>query len=206
MPDARQLPHVLRLLDDPSPTVQEAVTAALLDWGDGLDAALSDLDTDEDTRASVHALLDDRAEAGADGETTVETTEVTEVTAVVHFDEDDQLSAEIIEDNREPSRMPMFAPGQLVRHRSYGYRGVIVERDDICRAEDSWYQANQTQPSKDQPWYHVLVDGSDQITYAAQSSLLPDESLRTVDHPLVRYFFRGFDDGHYERNDQAWPE
>ncbi len=204
MPDARQLPHVLRLLDDPSPTVQQAVTAALLDWGDSLDDALADLDADPATCASVRALLDgcgDDARAHDKRPATA-----TEVTAVVHFDEDDKLSAEIIEDNRKPRRQPFFGPGQLVRHRRYGYRGVIVERDDECRAEDSWYRSNTTQPPKDQPWYHVLVDGSDQITYAAQSSLLPDESLRAVDHPLVRYFFAGFHDGHYERNEQAWPE
>ena len=55
---------------------------------------------------------------------------------------------------------PVFESGQLVRHRRYGYRGVVVDRDEFCQADDEWYSKNQTQPNRDQPWYHVLVDGS----------------------------------------------
>lgn len=52
----------------------------------------------------------------------------------------------------------VFEPGQLVRHRRYGYRGVVVDRDEFCEADDEWYSKNQTQPDRDQPWYHVLVE------------------------------------------------
>ena len=53
-----------------------------------------------------------------------------------------------------------FDVGTLVRHRRYGYRGVIVAFDATCQASDQWYYSNQTQPSHDQPWYHVLVHES----------------------------------------------
>lgn len=100
----------------------------------------------------------------------------------------------------------MFCPGQLVRHVRYGYRGVVVEVNTVCRAPDDWYEANRTQPDRQQPWYHVLVDGSDNVTYAAQSSLTVDDSLAPVEHPLIVVFFDDFDRGQYLRNDQPWPE
>lgn len=102
-------------------------------------------------------------------------------------------------------RPPVFEPGQLVRHRRYGYRGVVVDRDESCQADDAWYNKNQTQPDRDQPWYHVLVDGSLTCTYVAAENLFPDESGLPVDHPLVPHFFCGFQDGVYLRNNEPWP-
>jgi heat shock protein HspQ len=98
-----------------------------------------------------------------------------------------------------------FEPGQVVRHRRYGYRGVVVDADPTCEADDAWYRANRTHPDKDQPWYHVLVHNSMQVTYAAQSSLDEDDSGDEVVHPYVDHFFTGFHDGRYLRNDQPWP-
>lgn len=100
---------------------------------------------------------------------------------------------------------PLYSPGQLVRHRRYGYRGVIVDLDLTCQASEEWYRSNRTQPDRNQPWYHVLVDGSPHITYAAQTSLLPDDSGKQVRHHLLPYFFSGFENGRYLRNDRPWP-
>ena len=101
--------------------------------------------------------------------------------------------------------VPKFLPGTLVRHRRYGYRGVVVEYDPICRADKQWYRGNRTQPNRDQPWYHVLVHGSDTVTYAAEGNLQPDESGEPVEHPLVELFFSGQKNGRYLRNSRAWP-
>ena len=95
-----------------------------------------------------------------------------------------------------------FAVGELVKHRRYGYRGVIVDVDDFCRAPDEWYNSNQTQPERNQPWYHVLVHDSNSMTYAAQTSLEVDESREPIEHPLVDHFFSRFDGDRYIRNDQ----
>lgn len=100
---------------------------------------------------------------------------------------------------------PVFEPGQLVQHRRYGYRGVVVEREDSCQADDEWYARNQTQPDRDQPWYHVLVDGTSSCTYAASENLVADESGLPISHPLASYFFSEFADGRYVRNDEPWP-
>ena len=100
----------------------------------------------------------------------------------------------------QPNR-PRFAPGQLVRHVRYGYRGVVVDSDPTCMAEETWYYANQTQPGRNQPWYHVLVDGSPATTYAAQSSLTADESTAEIRHHLLDTLFSAFEDGRYVRNE-----
>jgi len=93
-----------------------------------------------------------------------------------------------------------FAPGELVFHRRYRYRGVVVDSDPVCQAAEDWYQSNQTQPDRDQPWYHVLVDGSAHTTYVAESNLMPDPTAEPITHPLVDEYFDGFQEGHYLRN------
>jgi len=103
------------------------------------------------------------------------------------------------------SEQPVFEPGQLVCHRRYGYRGVVVDRDEICQAGDEWYLKNQTQPDRNQPWYHVLVDGSSSSTYATSDSLVADPSGLPIEHPLLPYFFSEFKDGIYIRNENPWP-
>ena len=60
-----------------------------------------------------------------------------------------------------------FEVGQIVEHKIYEYRGLIVEIDPSCMASEDWYRSNQTQPEKNQPWYHILVDGTHHITYVA---------------------------------------
>ena len=99
---------------------------------------------------------------------------------------------------------PRFEPGELVKHRSYGYRGVVVARDPCCQASEEWFQSNQTQPAKDQPWYHVLVDQAAHVTYSAQSNLLADDSAQPVLHPMTSLFFSGFDKGRHLRNKVPW--
>ncbi|MEE3370512.1 MAG: heat shock protein HspQ [Planctomycetota bacterium] len=96
-------------------------------------------------------------------------------------------------------------PGQLVRHRRYGYRGVIVERDAHCQADEAWYLSNQTQPARDQIWYHVLVHESNACTYAAAENLVSDTSQLPIVHPLLTRFFSAWQAGRYLRNNQPWP-
>ncbi len=100
---------------------------------------------------------------------------------------------------------PNFERGQLVCHKRYGYRGVVVYYDLVCRADEQWYQSNMTRPGKGQPWYHVLVDATAQNTYAAEANLQADCSGQPVRHPLVVRFFGEFVDSRYIRNDQPWP-
>ncbi len=105
---------------------------------------------------------------------------------------------------REGDPPSLFFPGELVRHRRHGYRGVVVDFDSTCQAPDSWYQSNQSQPNRDQPWYHVLVDGSAHTTYAAEENLMMDFSREEVRHPMITLYFSAFVNGGYERNGRPW--
>lgn len=102
-----------------------------------------------------------------------------------------------------PYNEPKFQIGEVVEHIRYQYRGLIVDFDHSCEAEQEWYQSNQTQPEQAQPWYHILVDGNQHVTYVAQSNLKPDQTDRPVVHPLLNLFFYGLDEGEnrYLRND-----
>ena len=105
-----------------------------------------------------------------------------------------------------PSDARKFAMGDVIFHKKYFYRGVIVSIDDRCKAPDDWYQANQTQPNRNQPWCHVLVDGNQQVTYVAQSNLEYDQLGSTVVHPMLNLFFYGHDENEnkYLRNEIPW--
>jgi len=100
---------------------------------------------------------------------------------------------------------PKFERGQLILHRRYGYRGVIIDFELKCTAGEKWYQSNMTHPDKNQPWYHVLVHGTVSTTYAAEENLRTDTSRQPIEHPLVARFFKEFLDGRYIRNDEPWP-
>ena len=96
----------------------------------------------------------------------------------------------------------LFSPGQLIHHRLFDYRGVIVDVDATCQASDEWYeQVARSRPPRDQPWYHVLVHGATHMTYVAQRNLEPDESGQPIAHPLVDHFFSVFREGRYETGD-----
>ncbi len=91
-----------------------------------------------------------------------------------------------------------FSIGDLVQHKLFDYRGVIVDVDPHLMLCDEWYEAvARSRPPKDQPWYHVLVHDATPETYVAERNLEPDKSGAPVRHPLIGACFRSFSDGHY---------
>jgi len=95
---------------------------------------------------------------------------------------------------------PKFSPGDLVHHLKYDYRGVVVDVDPEFAGSEEWYEhMAKSRPPKDQPWYHVLVDGADHRTYVAERHLEPDESGQQIDHPELGRFFNRFDGRRYLR-------
>jgi heat shock protein HspQ len=88
--------------------------------------------------------------------------------------------------------------GQLVHHKLFGYRGVIYDVDYEFMLSEEWYeQVARSHPPRDEPWYHILVDGSEHETYVAQCNIESDLMESQVQHPLVQEYFTGFQDGHY---------
>jgi heat shock protein HspQ len=52
-----------------------------------------------------------------------------------------------------------FFIGQVVHHKLFYYRGVIVDVDNKFLGNDEWYtKVARSRPPKDQPRYHVLVN------------------------------------------------
>lgn len=90
------------------------------------------------------------------------------------------------------------AVGQLVKHKLFHYRGVVVDVDPVFMQSDEWYeQVAKTRPPKDEPWYHILVHDSNQETYVAQRNLEPDDSGEPIAHPELQSYFATFADGRY---------
>ena len=97
-------------------------------------------------------------------------------------------------------RRARFAVGQLIHHRLFDYRGVVFDVDPVFMGSEVWYeQVARTRPPKDQPWYHVLVDGADHTTYVAERNLETDSRSEPIHHPLVGTFFATFDGVHYRQ-------
>jgi heat shock protein HspQ len=97
-----------------------------------------------------------------------------------------------------------FSVGEVVHHQLFNYRGVIVDVDPEFQAPEEWYEAvAKSRPPKDQPWYHVLVDGAGHATYVAERNLEHDQNTNPVNHPLIKEFFSSFENGRYIRDDWA---
>lgn len=95
-------------------------------------------------------------------------------------------------------RRAQFAIGDLIHHRLFGYRGVIVDVDSTFQLTEEWYETvTKSRPPKDRPWYHVLVDHASHATYVAERNLEPDASGEPISHPMIEHFFSRFEGGRY---------
>ncbi len=91
-----------------------------------------------------------------------------------------------------------FCVGQLVRHRLFDYRGVIVDVDPEFAGNEEWYEMMAlTRPPRDKPWYHVLVHDSVHSTYVAESNIEPDLRGDPILHPELEHYFSGYQNGLY---------
>jgi heat shock protein HspQ len=104
-------------------------------------------------------------------------------------------------DPQSPIARAGFAVGDLIRHRLFGYRGVVVDVDARFELTDEWYATMaRSRPPKDKPWYHVLVHDAAHTTYVAERNLEPDSSREAIDHPLLARFFSRLENGRYVRD------
>ena len=97
-----------------------------------------------------------------------------------------------------------FAVGDLVYHRLFDYRGVVVDVDPTFESTEEWYEAvAKSRPPKDKPWYHVLVHEAMHSTYVAERNLEPDESASPIEHPMLEHWFSRFENGRYISDGRA---
>ena len=94
-----------------------------------------------------------------------------------------------------------FSVGEVIHHKLFDYRGVIVDVDPVFSGSEDWYdRVAKSRPAKNRPWYHVLVDDGENNTYVSEQNLEADWSQEAVDHPLIPELFAGFEDGKYVMN------
>ncbi len=94
-----------------------------------------------------------------------------------------------------------FHSGQVIHHKLFSYRGVVVGVDPTFQLAQEWYEeVARSRPPKDQPWYHVLVHGAHQATYVAERNLEPGLGGEPVEHPLLDRYFDKFSDGFYSNS------
>ncbi len=92
----------------------------------------------------------------------------------------------------------MFQLGQVILHRLFGYRGVIVDVDPAYLGTDEWYEEMaQSSPPKDKPWYRVLVHDAEHTTYVSERNLAPDDGEQPVEHPDIATHFARYENGAY---------
>ncbi len=91
-----------------------------------------------------------------------------------------------------------FGVGQLVHHKRFDYRGVVVDVDATFEGTEEWYETMAlSRPPRDRPWYHVLVHEAAHMTYVAERNLESDTSGRPIRHPALGRFFDEMRDGAY---------
>ena len=99
-----------------------------------------------------------------------------------------------------------FSIGEVVRHRMHPFRGVIFDVDPTFDNTEEWWESipEQSRPSKDQPFYHLLAenDTSYYIAYVSEQNLLRDDSGEPIGHPEVKSFFGSHENGKYDSNDR----
>lgn len=91
-----------------------------------------------------------------------------------------------------------FSLGQVVYHRDMKYRGVIVDVDPMFLGDgDTATRAVGEDEPLDRPWYHVLGDGKEHVTYVSESRLTADGTGEPLSHPSLGLFFKGYEGDHY---------
>jgi heat shock protein HspQ len=94
-----------------------------------------------------------------------------------------------------------FGIGEVVRHKLFDFRGVIYDVDPVFANSEEWYDASPEglRPSKDQPFYHLLAENSEDsyVAYVSQQNLVRDDSDEPVEHPAIATMFDGHEGGRY---------
>jgi heat shock protein HspQ len=86
-----------------------------------------------------------------------------------------------------------FSIGQVVHHSQLGYRGVVVDADAVFEGSEEWHrQVASRHMYTDRPWYHVLVENADYLTYVPEADLAADDSGDPIVHPALDMFFNGY--------------
>jgi heat shock protein HspQ len=98
--------------------------------------------------------------------------------------------------------------GDKVRHRVFGFRGVIFDVDPVFANSEEWYEAipEEVRPRRDQPFYHLFADNGEAayVAYVSQQNLEVDPETAPIDHPAINKLFREDKSGRLEMDPRRW--
>ncbi|ELU05313.1 hypothetical protein CAPTEDRAFT_212049 [Capitella teleta] len=96
-----------------------------------------------------------------------------------------------------------YRVGQVIKHKKWGYRGIIVGWDPYTKAPESWIK--EMHPADKPHWrkkpsYSVLVDTRDrpepQATYVAEENIEVVTNTKVI-HPAIDDYFYKYDGAQY---------
>jgi heat shock protein HspQ len=101
-----------------------------------------------------------------------------------------------------------YGIGDVVRHRLFGFRGVVFDIDPVFANSEEWYESipEEMRPSRDQPFYHLLAENGETsyVAYVSEQNLVMDESDEPIDHPAITGLFSSFAKGRYRFHHSRW--
>ena len=88
-----------------------------------------------------------------------------------------------------------------MRHRLFPFRGLVFDIDPVFANSEAWWLAipEEIRPSKDQPFYHLYAENSENtyVAYVSEQNLLLDDSRMPLRHPDIAENFVKDDRGKY---------
>ena len=102
---------------------------------------------------------------------------------------------------------PLFNIGDIVKHRIYPFRGVIIDVDPEFSNTEEWYQSipAEIRPSRNQPYYHLMAENTETFytAYVSQQNLIKDGENGPLEHPDLEEMFSGIDKGKYKLRNEV---
>jgi heat shock protein HspQ len=102
---------------------------------------------------------------------------------------------------------PLFNIGDIVKHRIYPFRGVIVDVDPEFSNTEEWYQSipAEIRPSRNQPYYHLMAENTETFytAYVSQQNLVDDGDNGPLEHPDLDEIFSGMKQGKYHLKNEV---
>ena len=122
---------------------------------------------------------------------------------------DDELKKIIsnTSDKIQVHKEPLFNIGDIVKHRIYPFRGVIIDVDPEFSNTEEWYQSipAEIRPSRQQPYYHLMAENTETFytAYVSQQNLVRDGENGPLEHPDIEEMFSGMEKGKYHLRNEV---
>lgn len=98
-------------------------------------------------------------------------------------------------------RIAKFNIGEVVRHKTFPFRGVVFDVDAEFANSEEWWNAipAEIRPDKDQPFYHLLAENeeSEYVAYVSEQNLEHDTSAEPLRNSNVARLFEPTDVGRF---------